>query len=57
MQKEAIDVERSQRIKLLFSEIRDMTLPSEPYSATVRACLRAANMQYLIAKPEHAKAA
>jgi uncharacterized protein (TIGR02646 family) len=57
MQREAIDAERSQRLKLLSSEIRDMTLPSEPYSATVRACLQAANMPYLIAKPEHAKAA
>jgi uncharacterized protein (TIGR02646 family) len=56
MPREQVDAERRQRIQLVSTEIRNMTLPSEPYSATVRACLQAANMPYLIARPEHARA-
>jgi uncharacterized protein (TIGR02646 family) len=48
-----IDFERRQRIKRIRNEIRDMTRPSEPYSATARACVRAHGLGELLAGPEH----
>jgi hypothetical protein len=54
MTRENIDAERREHTAVVHG---DPKLPSEPYSATVRACLEASNMSYLIAKPEHQKAA
>jgi uncharacterized protein (TIGR02646 family) len=57
MPSEKIDPTRREQIETFARHIREMTLPSEPFSAVARACVKAANMDYLIAKPEHGVAA
>jgi hypothetical protein len=53
MQSEQVDPHRRVQIEMFARHIQEMTLPSEPFSAVARACVKAANMDFLIAKPEH----
>jgi uncharacterized protein (TIGR02646 family) len=53
MQSEQVDPHRYAQIQIFSQYIQEMTRPSEPFSAVARACVKAANMDFLIAKPEH----
>ena len=56
MELERIDDERRQQIGRIENRVRAMANPQSPYSSVVRACLKAAGMEYLIPRPEHANA-